>query len=274
MLLLLILSITTITGSDITITSGEYIVKVSIRYNLTIRQILYDGFEIAKPNGFYGTVLAPLSGKYIGSGHNEGGEEQILSSVLYVDGNEVAIKEGEKYVGQKIILKKIAMLDKLKFNVALEVSPEGIVERKNFEAIEDQPVNSLYAFCYCFTDSTTEWGAARPDGSIISGVFKNDGGWLINADVKWLSQFDAAAGKGFILSFPRIIKGKIRKSAFWDVPKRYHKYYLFLDTPPIIEKGFKSEEMVAALRAFSSSSTQWLKDAEKIAEQSGQTNTQ
>src|SRR4051812_4722784 len=52
----------------------------------TIYRISYKGETEADKVGFYGTVFAAEGGKWIGTGHNEGGLEQVQEVTLTVDG--------------------------------------------------------------------------------------------------------------------------------------------------------------------------------------------
>jgi hypothetical protein len=130
--------------------SGDYKIDINIKYNYTIRRICFEHYELGTNTGFYGTVTAPDSGKYIGAGHTEGGIEQIQKVTLYVDNNATGIENAKTYNGKVLKFEKISRFDNLIFTTTLEVSPSGIVERKSFEALEDQKMNLLYAFLYCF----------------------------------------------------------------------------------------------------------------------------
>jgi hypothetical protein len=52
----------------------------------TIHRILHKGAVVADKKGFYGTVYAAQPGKWIGTGHNEGGIEKVQQVSLMVDG--------------------------------------------------------------------------------------------------------------------------------------------------------------------------------------------
>jgi hypothetical protein len=82
-----------------------------------------------------------------------------------------------------------------------------------------------------------------------------------------LALYDQNADKGVLIYFPAVIQGQSRKSTIWDIAKAYHKYYLMLDVPKVINKGFKSKEMTLKLSGFSSEKTVWTGIVQKNVEE-------
>jgi len=238
--------------------SGDYRIDISSKYNYTIRRICFKGYDLGTNTGFYGTVIAPESGKYIGSGHTEGGVEQVIDLSITVDNTKIEkIKNGVTLKGELLRFNKVSKLDNLLFTTSIELTSEGLTESKSFEAVEDQKIHMLCAFAYCLNVKTTDWIAELKNGSIESGIFKNDKGWHLQKDIKWAAQFDKAASTGVLLYHPSVLEGQGRKSTFWDVPKAYHKYYFMRAAPPVIKKGFKSEKMILKVSGFSAGEADW-----------------
>lgn len=247
--------------------SGDYKIDINIKYNYTIRRICFKGYDLGTNTGFYGTVIAPESGKYIGSGHTEGGVEQIIDLSITVDNKKFdKIDNGITLKGELLRFNKVSKLDNLLFTTSIELTSEGLRESKYFEAIEDQKMHMFCAFAYCLNVNTTDWIAGLKDGTIESGGFKNDKSWHLQKDIKWAAQFDKAASTGVLLYYPSVLEGQGRKSTFWDVPKAYHKYYFMRAAPSVIEKGFKSEKMILNVSGFSAGEADWTGIAQKNVE--------
>ena len=106
---------TTLHASDITkkittLQCGDYQLKISAKYKYTVRKITYKGAILGSQSGFYGTVMATASGKYIGAGHDQGGEEKVLNIELFADGKKTIPKLG-MITAKKFLLRKVSMLD-------------------------------------------------------------------------------------------------------------------------------------------------------------------
>lgn len=75
-----------------TLKSKNYTIPIAADRAWTIERMLHRGTEFSGNNGFYGTVVAPLAGKWWGTGHGEGGREVVHSLVLTVDGKNQPIR--------------------------------------------------------------------------------------------------------------------------------------------------------------------------------------
>lgn len=256
-------------AGNIILKSGPYQAGINPSLSYTVRSISFENVPIGMPTGFYGAVMAPQSGKYIGSGHTEGGREQILKTVFIADGKEVIPAPGSTIEGANISHYKISKLDNLYFQTEIIVSSDGIIEQKKFTALKDQPIHLLYIFLACWSQSTTSWLAETAAGKTVSGEFDGKfevaNRWHLQEDVKWAANFDAAAGKGLVMYFPEIIKGKGRKTAFWEVKKAYNKFYTMLDAPASYPAGYKSPTYIMAIKGYSASPTNWQETAASTA---------
>ena len=115
--------------------SGAYRVRINEKYKHTIREVVWQGKVLATQTGYYGAILCPASGKYIGAGHTEGGAEKVLSVKVICDGKEVAfdlnnnIFSFETVEGKKYIIAKSADVCKLpKTNV--EINRDMVMTRE------------------------------------------------------------------------------------------------------------------------------------------------
>ena len=248
-----------------TLKSGKYAVDISGKLHYCIYKINYDGVDIGNNNGFYGTILCPASGKFIGAGHNEGGNEKVLSIKLVVDGVEKTPGLDMVYSGDNIVFEDVSMLDNLKVFKTITITPSGIRIDKNFEVMEEQKIYSLYIFQYCFSENTREWMIGRPDGTGADGIFKSDDGWHLRSEKEllWFALYHSDSQKGilgyFISYFP-----KQGQYMLWD-KKVYHKFYFWAALPPVIPKGEKSRKYSMFLRGINAGPEVWKADAQRIA---------
>ncbi len=228
--------------------SGAYELTVSPRYQQTVRSITYAGAELATPTGFYGTVMAPAPGKYIGAGHTEGGSETLLSFSLSVDGKAVQPEIGKVYSGDELVLEKFSKLDRSCFLNRITVRPDGIVEQKRFVSPEGQDFSLLYVNLFCFSKEATDYFALDAAGNKCAGKFEET--WNLQRDVRYAAIYDAAKETGITIYYPEIIKGAVRRAAFWNVPNAYKKYYLMAAVPAHCPPGFASPVYTVILRGF------------------------
>ena len=246
---------------NIILKSGPYRVSINPGLRYTIRILEFDNCRLGTPTGFYGTVMAPQSGKYIGSGHTEGGCEQVIKISFTADGKEINPAPGSTVEAAKITMRKVSQLDNLLFQIEITVSGEGIVEQKRFTALKDQPVQLLYIFLACWSHTTTNWLAETAAGQMLTGnfdgKFEGTNRWHLQEDLKWAANYDAAAGKGLVMYFPEVIKGKGRKAAFWEIKKAYNKFYLMLDTPATYPAGYKSPDYTLIIKGYGASPENW-----------------
>lgn len=267
-LLLSIAAAGTLSANDMILESGPYKVVFSEKEFYSSAQYFYEGVEIGGRTGFYGTILSTTGpNQFIGAGHKEGGVEKIVSLKLTVDNAEKKV-ENIPVKAEKIVFDKVAMLGNLKLNVNFTLTPEGIVIRKQYEAVDAQPIYSFYIFQYCWSKDNDQWMIGRPDGTFRDGRFNSDEGWFLcrqdkEAELLWFAEFNSGEKKGILGYFSQYFPGQ-GTYMFWD-RKVYHKFYFSAKTPKIAEKGYRSPEYVMVLKGFSSTPDAWQSKAKEIA---------
>jgi hypothetical protein len=255
MLVLVIMNLAaTLLANDYTIKSGDYQIKLNDRLCHTVRSISYKGYLIGTQNGYYGTVMAPRSGKYIGAGHKEGGSEKVIWIKLTCDGKEFSPQNQAFIQGHKIIIEKISQFDQALFRTRLELTPNGLIEQKRFVTLASQKFNNLYSNLFCWNKATTNWYALTAKGVEVAGEFTHKKVlWHLMKDIRWTAVYDSKAQKGIMLYYPEIVKGKGRKACYWEVPRAYNKFYMMTKVPAQCSKGWKSPVYTVIVRGFSSS---------------------
>jgi hypothetical protein len=109
----------------------------------TISRILHKGAIITDRTGFYGTVFLPVGGKWIGTGHNEGGVEKVTSAVLTVDGKACELKDKAVYRGQHAELRKQSMMGTIKLEAIYTVMEDRVIEQHRYETTEEVKIGVL-----------------------------------------------------------------------------------------------------------------------------------
>ena len=239
-------------NADMTLEAGPYQVVLSEKEHFSITQIFFDGYEIGTKTGFYGTILATAKNMFIGSGHNEGGEEKLQSLSICVDGKIVTERSGNLR-GEEIVFDKITQLDNLLVMIKTIINRDGIRIDKQWKALAEQKIASFYIFQYCWNAETDVWMLGRPDGSIGEGIFKSDDGWHLRneREILWHAIYSTKAQKGVISYFSKYFPKQGRYMS-WD-RSNYHKFYFWAANPPVVPAGYQSPEYSIVLKGFGAS---------------------
>lgn len=209
----------------LTLKSKNYTIPIAADRAWTIERMLHRGQEFSGNNGFYGTVVAPVAGKWWGTGHDEGGREVVHSLVLTADGKNQPIQMEDTVAGRQVHLRKESTIWKFKATVDVEINDDHVLERTRLEVLEDCETSILYFFMHCFPPRTKAWLAELADGSITEGKLTDAKNMAVTKDTRWVAQFDPESKRSLLCYTPKIITGSRSASLIWDLD-RYHKYYL------------------------------------------------
>ncbi len=251
---------------EYTLRSGDYDVRITARFKHTIRSISYKGTLLATPSGYYGAIVIPRPGKFIGTGHTQGGEEALLDCRVECDGVRVEPAKDAVLAGGKLSVEKVSRYDNVLMRCRLELTPQGLVETKRFITVAPQDFYLFYAHIYCFNQAMTDYCALAADGRLIVGKFlKQKRQWHVNTEVKYVAEYDDATKKGALLYYPQVIPGMVRKATIWEVVKGYNKFYQFAKVPPSVPAGWQSPVYTVCLRGFEAPGADALPAAAKAA---------
>jgi len=228
----------------LTLKTGSYSIPVQAESAWTIDKMFYRDKQIGLNNGHYGTVLAPTSGKWWGTGHKEGGREIVHQLKLTVDGKaHKPITTGGTVSGNTISLVKDSTIWKFKTHAELVITNDHIFERTQMEVLENCQTSVFYYFMHAFPPTTTKWLAQLPDGSLQDGPLTAAGKMAVNTNTRWTAQYDPTTQLGLLCYTPKIITGIRSGSLIWDLD-RYHKYYLRQNLGETFKKGQKFDYTV------------------------------
>ncbi|NUP99226.1 MAG: hypothetical protein HUU35_05145 [Armatimonadetes bacterium] len=262
------------TSGQIVVVSGDWSITFDAARAWTIHHIDWRGRTLSHGRGFHGLVYqtgTPVKPgatvSFVGTGHDEGGREQVESLVLTVDGQEQPPEIDRTYRAQCFVLRKRSLLANLRHEAEITVEPAKVTERHQLEALQDQPVNTLYAFMHCWETSFNRWLAKLPDGALTEGEFTAAKDFKVRADVAWSSLFDETAGVGVVTGYPEVYRTMFNApgTVYWDQPV-YHKQYLWVAGKGTLTKGTKLD-WTLGLNAFAATADTWRAAAAAQAEQ-------
>ena len=249
----------------VTVEIGDLRVEFAGDRAWTIRRIVHRSEVITDVAGFYGTVFSPQGGRWIGTGHNEGGVEKIESVTLTVDGQACALQDRAHYRGQRAELRKRSRMGSFALEATYAVTGEAVLERHRYETVEPVKVGILYAFMHPFVPQTREWLAATPDGRRLAGAFDSSGGFRLKEDVRWTAVFDPTRRRATLVWYPTPLVGQGLKTAYWDKTV-YHKLYNQVLAQAELAAGTRFETELV-LRCVEAAAEDWQKRMETLADE-------
>lgn len=229
----------------------------------TIHRIFFKGELVADKNGFYGTVFSAEGGKWIGTGHNEGGIEQVKNVTLTVDGKPCELADKAAYRGKRAEIRKQSMMGPLALEATYVVTDDCVLERHRYEVTADVKIGILYAFMHAWLPRTTEWIAEKADGSVVEGKFDNNGDFELKADAKWTALYDPVSRRAMLAWYPVPLAGQGIKTGYWDKTV-YHKLYNQIYSHAAVAAGAKFEAAVI-VRGVEADAASWKEAAKALA---------
>lgn len=190
----------------------------------TYGQIDYRGETISGPTGFHGLVVATGPALFLGSGHNEGGVEEVESVEVVVDGKPLTDPKGVVECQEAVVTKRSRIGD-FTHEAIVKLTAERIDLDYRLKAVKNTYVEILYPFMFCWSPTTTEWLAELKGGGTLDGTFKSDGGWELEKDTAWTAVYMPEKKIAAVVKFAGDLPpGTLHKHGFWD-REQYHKLY-------------------------------------------------
>ena len=230
----------------------------------TPQRIIHQGEVITERTGFYGTVVSEEGGKWIGTGHTEGGVEKIEKVTLTIDGKDSVLSDKAHYKGSRAVFEKRSTLGPLKLTAMYVVTDDALLEQHRYEVTADTKIGTLYAFMHPFIPRTTEWIAQMTDGVMKEGKFDNNDDFELKADPKWTAIYDPVGKRATLVWHPKPLKGMSIKTGYWDKTV-YHKLYNQLYSHVRLSKGTKFEAEVI-VRGVAADTEDWKSKSAALAE--------
>jgi len=199
-------------------------VRIQPKRAYTIDRVWLNDQQVGQPNGNYGLVYHSGQMKWVGSGHDEGGVEEIQELALRVDGQDVDPSTAGDVTGRVIEFRKRSRVGALEVLSSIRLQDDRIDERADVRVVKPVSVHTGYAFMHCWTRDATEWMAREPGQEAVAGTFDNSG-WEVRKDVRWLALFDPSREVAILTEFPPDLPaGEGIRHAVWDL-EAYKKQY-------------------------------------------------
>lgn len=248
---------------------GEVKVAFDPASAFTVPQVTVNGHDLIVTVGFGGFTMAYPGMQWVGSGHTEGGREEVLEVRLEVDGKLVELPLGETLdVESSAILRKTS---RLREDVTLRTETrftDGVLQEIiDVEFHNPELLEYVYPFMFCWSPRSERWMAETTGGEFLEGMFDSDGSWKLAKDVRWTSVYFPEYSAGALVVFSADLPpGQGRKHAFWDLD-RYHKQYYQLVHSAELPVGM-SLKLSATLHFFNAlNEAEWKENASHLAQQ-------
>lgn len=223
-----------------TVATENLTVKLEAPSAWTMDEIYWNDFMVAGPTGHFGTVLVPVGGNWIGTGHTEGGREVVHSLSFSVDGEERPVEVGETFEADEFELFKKSTIHRFDAEHTLTIKSSEIVEHALLKATEDFDMKLMYLFMHCIEPGTTTWIAELPDGTIEEGAFESDKDMELSKDARWVAQYFPEQNLSVLLYLTKIPDPEDSSILMWD-QERYHKFYVKHNSGLTLEEGDEIE---------------------------------
>ncbi len=210
---------------------GPLGVRFESRSFWTLYRIDYKGERLGldKWGSHYGSVAKFPEVGFIGSGHRENEDEEVLELSLDVDGVTQVIPQAS-YQCKTLTLVKRSKIRSLRLKTSVESGAGKIIEDVELQAETPTPVNLIYHFMHPWTPAMTHFFAETMDGREVFGEFDDDKRQEIDQPTRWSAVYNADERNG-VFTGVLIAPPAHWRTRYWDVPDRYRKHYFttFMD---------------------------------------------
>ncbi len=245
---------------------GDLEVRFESRSFWTLYRIDYQKTRLCldRWGSHYGSVANFPGVGFIGSGHTENENEQILEVKLFVDGQPVE-KPAASVRCREIRLVKRSRIRSLLLTSEITVRDNRVVEDVRLTAEEPTAVSLIYHFMHPWTQTATQYYAELVDGQRVEGDFQGDGSQKVDKATHWSAIYDAPTAKGAVTCVLDVPPDDDWRTRYWDTPDRYRKHYLatFLGKTVPAHKELHYRVVTAP---FAASPEKWKQEAVRVAE--------
>ena len=241
----------------VVVKTGMLAAELQARHLWNLQRLIHHANEVAIPTGAYGTIISvPAIGGWVGSGHTQGAIEEIQQVSLTVDGEAAELTDGATYSGERIVLTKTSLLDKVRLESEYVFSAGRIHERVKLTALEDVAVTTIYPFMHCLSTEATQWMAISQDNKETRGEFSDSGELTWHEGWAWTAAYIPKSGTGFLLRHISAPQGLVVKTGYWDTD-RYRKLYVSTPLDENVWRAGRSVEAEVVVTCFEAVPEEW-----------------
>lgn len=243
---------------------GDLGVRLESRSFWTLYRIDYRGTRLGldRWGSHYGSVAAFPGVGFIGSGHTENEDEELLAVKLEIDGQPVD-KPAATIRCSQLRLEKKSKIRSLRLDSEILVGDGRILEQVRLRADRPTPVSLIYHFMHPWTQTATEYLAELPDGTRVEGVFDGAGPQRIDKPTRWSAIYDGPTATGSVTVVLETPPDDDWRTRYWDVD-RYRKHYLATFLAKTIPPDKEFRYRIATV-PFASPPANWKQEAAGIA---------
>jgi hypothetical protein len=249
---------------SITANVGDLQVRFESRSFWTLYRIDFKGERLCldRFGSHYGSVAKFSGVGFIGSGHTENEDEEVISVRLFAD-EKALDPPPDTLTCTSLRFEKESRIRALHLETVVEVGENRIIEEVRLRADEATPVDLVYHFMHPWTPDMTHYLGELLDGARVEGEFNDDKGMEIDAPTRWSAVYDTKRGMGavtYVLDAPP----DHWRTRYWDVPKVYRKHYFmtfFKHTIPA-DQTFRYRIVTMP---FAADNATWKKEAARVA---------
>ncbi|MGD9496481.1 MAG: hypothetical protein AB7Y46_09230, partial [Armatimonadota bacterium] len=135
----------------LTIRSGALEATMGAKNAWTVMTLRYEGTPVTIDAGGQGAIIAPAGGDWIGGAMTAGGEEQVQSLTIAVDGEQMQAAPAQILRGEEIVVTKTSTLASVRQTAVTRFQPGMMVAEHRLTFTQDVDLRSLYPFIYSFS---------------------------------------------------------------------------------------------------------------------------
>lgn len=249
----------------VTLRSGGLSVEIQQAHAWSVQKITHRGVPVGTQTGAFGALACvPVVGGWIGSAHTEGGVERVEQITLTVDGEAVELEDGASYTGERLVLQKRSMLDKLALDAVLTLTGGVLTQRHDVTAVEDVVVTAIYPFMYPISSGATRWMAATEEDAESEGEFGIGGALQWHDDWTWTAAFIPDRSAGVVVRHLARPTEARTLSGWWDQERHRKLYVSWGEVAEPWPEGLTLSGEVA-LQCFEAPTVGWREMARQVA---------
>ena len=223
--------------ASILIDCGPIETRFESRSFWTLYRLDYKGKRVGKDvfGSHWGSVANFRGIGFIGSGHTENDEEQVLDLKLEIDGKSID-KPAPKYTCEHATLRKKSHIRDLYLTTRVDVLEDRIVEDVVLRAKKETPLNLMYHFMHPWVPEMSDYCGVTEEGIEVRGRFVGDGKMKIQQPVRWSAVYSETLERGAVTVVLAVPEGIEWDARYWDKEGVYRKHYfatLFSQSPPL-----------------------------------------
>lgn len=204
---------------------GDFGIRLESRSFWTLYRIDYRGVQLGVDHygSHYGHVFNFKGVGFIGSGHVENENEQLLEITLELDGRKLDAPPA-KLEGRELVLTRRSRVRTLEVASVLKIGNGRIDEAVTVTALEPTALHYAYLCMYPWLTSFSDYKVLDA-GSTIAGSFSDSKKFMIDAPVNKVELYNRTLKKGIVTEVVEADNAAPRAERYWDVPGRYRKHY-------------------------------------------------